>query len=311
MRQLVRKRRNKCPPPLDEDLILSWADEHFKQYGVWPSLKSGRVTGPDGEHWGAINSALREGYRGLLLGSSLAILLLERRGVTRRLGRPNISVEDVLFRADHHFAIYGRYPRADDGIIDLAPTENWCAVNMAMQKGHRGLPGGSTLARLLEAHRGKRNKARLPKISLAVILEWADEHYQRTGHWPTTESGDVQAASCERWRVVGSALKRVLRGLPGGISLDRLLILYRGKHIRNAPISIEIITNWMRSHALRHGKYPTCKSGIVEDAPEENWTALQLALVHGFRGLPGGSSVAKLRESLIHGGKLPRLRDAS
>lgn len=90
-------------PPLDEDLILSWADEHFEQFGVWPNLNSGPVTDRDGEHWERIDKALRKGYRGLLLGSSLANLLFECRGVINRLNRPNISVEDILVWADSRF----------------------------------------------------------------------------------------------------------------------------------------------------------------------------------------------------------------
>ena len=36
---------------------------------------------------------------------------------------------------------------------DAAPGETWMAVQSALQHGHRGLPGGATLARLLRAHR--------------------------------------------------------------------------------------------------------------------------------------------------------------
>ena len=203
------------------------------------------------------------------------------------------------------FAIYGSYSDTRDGIIDLAPTESWGAVNQAVREGYRGLPGGSTLPQLLQKHRGKRNSACLPKLSQTVILGWADEHYQRTGNWPVAESGDVQAAPGENWASVDFALKRGRRGLPGGASLASLLIQHRGKRDKfNDPISTETISEWMRSHASRHGKYPSCHTGTVEDAPEENWGSLQTALSAGYRGLPGGSTLAKLKQCLIQEGKL-------
>jgi hypothetical protein len=38
-------------------------------------------------------------------------------------------------------------------VID-APAETWNAVNMALYDGYRGLPGGGSLAMLLESRRG-------------------------------------------------------------------------------------------------------------------------------------------------------------
>jgi hypothetical protein len=43
----------------------------------------------------------------------------------------------------------GRWPSAGSGPIAEAPGEKWNADNMALVKGNRGLPGGSSLARLL------------------------------------------------------------------------------------------------------------------------------------------------------------------
>ena len=43
------------------------------------------------------------------------------------------------------------------GPVAEAPEETWRAVNMALAQGHRGLPGGSSLSRLLdESRRGTR-----------------------------------------------------------------------------------------------------------------------------------------------------------
>jgi len=44
----------------------------------------------------------------------------------------------------------------------------------------------------------------------------------------------------------------------------------------------------------RHGRWPTLWRGAIEDAPGETWAAADAALKRGGRGLPGGSSLAKL-----------------
>src|SRR5258708_1272399 len=56
-------------PALTGALILSWADSHKRRTGRWPTAESGRVVGAE-EKWKGIDSALREGYRGLPGGSS-------------------------------------------------------------------------------------------------------------------------------------------------------------------------------------------------------------------------------------------------
>ena len=60
--------------PLTVDRILASMDEHHRQTGWWPNLRSGAVAGAEGENWGAINTILRTGGRGLPAGSSLAKL---------------------------------------------------------------------------------------------------------------------------------------------------------------------------------------------------------------------------------------------
>jgi hypothetical protein len=40
------------------------------------------------------------------------------------------------------------------GAIIDAPGETWSGVNAALERGNRGLPGGSSLARLIKKHLG-------------------------------------------------------------------------------------------------------------------------------------------------------------
>jgi hypothetical protein len=45
---------------------------------------------------------------------------------------------------------------------------------------------------------------------------------------------------------------------------------------------------------LRHGSWPTRRSGPVEGAEGEAWHRIDNALFRGYRGLPGGSSLTRL-----------------
>jgi hypothetical protein len=68
--------------------ILRWADEYRRRAGDWPGLKSGPVAGVPGLSWRGVDEALRNGYRGLPGGDSLARLLRRRKGLRERRGRP-------------------------------------------------------------------------------------------------------------------------------------------------------------------------------------------------------------------------------
>jgi hypothetical protein len=85
------------------------------------------------------------------------------------------------------------------------------------------------LPEVLAEHRGRRNKSRLPRLTVQKILEWADAHHRRTGRWPGVLSGEIPEAPGEDWRAVNFALYRGFRGLPGGDSLAKLLARERGR----------------------------------------------------------------------------------
>jgi hypothetical protein len=156
-------------------------------------------------------------------GTTLALLLAERRGVRHEGQLPPYYVPQILDWADAHFRRTGRWPKSGSGPIDEAPGETWLAVDTALKRGVRGLAGGSSLPRLLAQHRGVRNDKAMPHLNLAQILAWADLHYQRTGAWPRKTSGVIPGTHGTTWIGVDLALRRGHRGLPGGSSLSRLL----------------------------------------------------------------------------------------
>ena len=222
----------KGPPRLSEEQVLAWADAHFAAHGKWPEVQSGPVPGTE-EVWANIHEALRSGHRGLSPGQSLAQLLAERRGKRNPKRLPPLTEEQVLAWADAYFAAHGKWPNESCGAVAGA-QETWHGVDTALRKGLRGLPPGSSLPRLLAEQRGLRNEQRLPPLTEAKILAWADAYFAAHGKWPSERSGPV-ADTQETWRVVAEAMRRGGRGLPRRSSLARLLAQRRGVQRGSSP----------------------------------------------------------------------------
>jgi hypothetical protein len=132
-----------------------------------------------------------------------------------------LTVEQVLAWAEAHHARTGGWPAAHSGPVHGAAGETWRALNNALSAGTHGLPGGSSLSRLLAEHRGRR--PRRPPLTEGQILTWADAHRQRTGRWPSSGSGAVPGAPGENWGAINRALREGFRDLPGDDTLARLL----------------------------------------------------------------------------------------
>lgn len=220
-------RKHAFLPPLNEEQILAWADAYHQRTGRWPNRESGSVNDSPGETWAAIDAALTKGLRKLPEGSSLARLLAERRGARYLLSLPEVTEDQILVWADAYHGKTGKWPGYLSGSIDGAPGETWGAINIALRKGFRGFPGGSSLAQLLAERRGFRNKSRLPSLSVSEVRSWVKAHHQRTGKWPTTASGPIQDVPGETWSGVDNALRKGHRGLPGRSSLARLIAVHR------------------------------------------------------------------------------------
>jgi superfamily II DNA or RNA helicase len=298
--QLLAEERGVRNPHTLPDLIvkqiLQWADAHHEKTGKWPNVNSGDVLDSPGEKWMNIHSALYEGSRGLSGDSSLAQLLAEWRGVRNNMALSNLTVEQILTWVDLHRKKTGHWPTENSGEVLDAPGEVWRNIIRAIRDGRRGLPGRSSLAQLLAEERGVRNTKALPDITTDQILKWADIHHQKTGHWPTENSGDVLGASGEKWVNIQTALSQGRRGLPSGSSLAQVLAQERDvRNRRNLPeLTIKQILKWADEHHNKTGKWPKVNSGNVLDAPGEKWQNIHSALYDGLRGLPSGSSLAQL-----------------
>jgi hypothetical protein len=279
---------------LCESRILAWADAFHERTGRWPRIQSGLIPEQLGETWRKVDTALRCGLRGLPGGSSLAQLLGEQRQV-RNFGQPPpLSVPQVLGWADSYHRCTGQWPTSKSGPIPEAPGETWRAADQALRLGIRGLPGGSSLARLLAEHRGYRNPQQLARLTLRRVLTWADTYHRRTGSWPTLRSGPIPEAPGETWLGVNSALKVGRRRLRGGSSLAQLLAKHRGvRNPKKLPrLTVRRILGWARAYRRRTGCWPNAASGPIPEAPGETWSNVRAALFTGCRGLPAGLTLA-------------------
>jgi hypothetical protein len=103
---------------------------------------------------------------------------------------------------------------------------------------------------------------------------------------------------------IDRALRYGRRGLPGELSLPKFLNkhrnLFKGKSRRPKTIQesqrlrIAEIVAWGNEHVCRTGRWPNRNSGPVRGVHGLKWSIVDDALKRGNRGLPGGSSLAKL-----------------
>jgi hypothetical protein len=108
------------------------------------------------------------------------------------MGKPRLSVEQILAWADAHRQRTGCWPRPDSGPIRQAPSENWGAINAALCRGLRGLPGGDCLSRLLVRY-GR------------TVGRWA-----RPGRWTEAEDAVVRVLPpAEAARQTGRSLTAI------------------------------------------------------------------------------------------------------
>lgn len=297
-RKPFRNERSKIR--ISEDEILAWADAHYDSTGNWPTKKSGSVAAMPGETWIRLDAALLQGCRGLPGGSSLPRLLEHRRGIRNAKHLPAITFEQILRWADAWHAINGDWPSVESGTIPGESGLTWHAVNSALRSGGRGLQGSISLSDLLWKERGRTKRlisSDLPDLTEQGILEWADRHYEAKGRWPTSATGPIDGTQYETWGRIDYALKRGNRGLTGGRSLPKLLSQFRGVITdEDKPALTErLILSWADRWYERTGKWPGERSGLIPDTTGENWDAVNSALRKGFRGLPGRSSLARLR----------------
>ncbi len=304
------KVRNKFQPTrLSADDVLAWAEAHRARTGRWPQSSSGPIPESPGETWVRVDNALRYSRRGFRRRSSLSQFLAERRGVRGPGESPALTIEQILAWADLHRERTGEWPTFRTPGVREARGERWRRIDAALRSGERGLPGGTTLERLLAGREASFQPGKLRPLRIDQIGRHVAAYHERYGEWPTGASGPVDGAPDDTWVDIDRALRRGLRGLPGGQSLAEVRPADSRRDDQGAfapalqglqrleakkRLSESLIRGWALAHRQRHGAWPHVLSGAVDEAPAETWESLDLLLFAGGRGLPGRSSLANL-----------------
>ena len=220
-------------PRFTETTLLAWADAHFRRHGFQPSVNSGPIPESAGDTWRRVDGALNKGQRGLPGGDTLFRFLIRNGRLPNKVPgkrhpprHTQLSIPQILAWADEFHRRRGRWPRLDSGPIDGVRDESWQSVDWALRDGSRGLPGGSSVALLLNDCRGAPHRHRRRKFTKKDIVAWADAYHRRAGRWPTAGSGDIPESPGDTWLRVSRALQLGLRGLSGRDSLLRVLYRY-------------------------------------------------------------------------------------
>ena len=136
-----------------------------------------------------------------------------------------------------------------------------------LYQGLRGLPGGTTLSRLL----ADRKPPPKPQLTLELIRTWAEDHQKATGVWPDAGSGPIAGVPGETWCNISKCLRLGPRGLAGGMGLSRALGRRSNPVIRrtHTKLTVTQILAWADAHQAATGKWPNQYSGPIPEAPGE------------------------------------------
>lgn len=298
----VRNRRNQ--PRLTQAQLLAWCDAQKQRTGHWPTAEGGPVHGVPNEDWMSVNNALVFNRRGLRTRCTLAQFLIRHRAKRNVRHPPNLSISQILEWCDSHYERTGDWPSSLTGRVLEQPEESWQRINEVLRTGERGLPGGTTLVRLLTSKRGEFYACRGIPLRRTEILKWAAAHHEQTGTLPTRDSGPVRGVPGETWRAIDASLRSESRSLRGRSSLGELLRSYVPPYPEcGRRLSESLILRWADDFKKRVGYWPTRESAHVDSSRREKWAVIDEALKQGYRGLPGGSSLAKLLEKNRRTGK--------
>jgi len=288
-------------PSLTTVQVAKWARSHRRRTTMWPNRNSGRVPEAPYISWIMIDQAFRDGKRGLPRAGSLLRFL--EKSVGRSLGRdePPLSTDQILNWADAHHRHAGKWPTAQSGQVRSAPSETWSAINSALGKGFRGLPRGTSLSKLLRAHRGAIGHAseRVADFAIKDILAWADAHHRKAGKWPNQHSGRHFEPPYFSWATIYNALRDGACGVRRGYTLSHLLRDHRGVSFReNLPYRLteKEILAWADESHRRKGHWPITRSGPVSGRPGLTWFHIDSSFRYGLHGLPKSGSLLQLLE---------------
>ncbi len=224
-----------------------------------------------------------------------------------------LSKQLIIGWIQQHIVKYDKKPGKHTGVNEFADGEHkgitWAAIDIALRKGLRTLPGGSCLVKINE-ELGHRSFHKPPPFSKQQVLDWIIKYKEKNDKYPTQTDGIIEFAEGEyegeTWSSVDSALRKERRGFSGGSSLATLVTeeFNIKNHMKLPNLTTTLIIEWATQYFSIHDKKPTRYSGIIEFVSKEyegiTWAIVNKALEHGVRGFPGGSSLAKLIQKKLN-----------
>jgi hypothetical protein len=201
-----------------------------------------------------------------------------------------VTIDMILSWAKAERAATDAWPTAETGQV-RGVDETWKGVDSALRLGHRGLPAGSSLARLLHERCDVVNRLESRELTEERIMELIAEHRSAHGAWPTRDSGAVPGTTLT-WAAIDQALIRGRHGLPGGSSIAQLLRRREGVGSRRGlPLTEGQVAAWAKAFQKKHGRWPTRADGQIEGAATgETWSGVAAALEQGLRQLRARTS---------------------
>ena len=218
---IKRQRPLLLKPALTEGALLAAAREHFRDYGDIPTRRSKEpIPLLPGESWLAIDQAGFQGHRGLMKGRTLAVIFAPLREELR-IGIP-LSKEMIIAEARAIHALHGVLPTRRTTLPPPTLHTTWVAINVALERGLRGLPGGDSLSKLLQP---LRTELGLDKtLSEPAILAAARTFHHEHERLPSQLTTDpVPGMPHESWSKIHGAGQLGLRGLQKGRTLSKIL----------------------------------------------------------------------------------------
>jgi hypothetical protein len=284
-----------APIAIEEVHAEIW--DFYQREGNWPAANSVK-TERFGVPFRHLDLYLLRGTRSLPGNSSLyqeSIKVAAARGVPiedRRGDNSPLTVGMVrdAIRAFH--AQHGRFPVVGrDGVSPLGIT--WTTLSLHLTDGRRGLPGGSTLAKEIEAVRREMG-LKPPEPTRELVLKAIEEYRDETGGYPIQQTrGEIPTLGMS-WMVLAKRLRAGLLG--GGVTLVGLIEEVRTHRGELAPgkkpkLTLAMVHEAIRAFYREHGRRPTtlkderpCRLGLA-------WRTLNNAIKLGQRGLPGGTTL--------------------
>lgn len=273
-----------------EEVIVE-IKKYYKETGKKPTTRTKEFFLPDGTSATALDLALRIGYRGLKGGSSLLDLVSESLGLRGR--GQDIDLNEAKIEVLNYFKKYGKRPtkRCKNFLLsDGTSLEN---LDRFLKK-KKNKENGSSLSEFINNILGVPQKE---NFDLGEIRTEIKKYYNKKSKKPTEHSEDFFLPDGTTARNLANSFRKGLRGLDGNISFPEFANQVLGLKEKK-DLDVSMIIKELKKYHKKNKKYPNKRDASFFLADGTSATSLDQALRMGFRGLDGGSSLAKLIEEI-------------